>query len=90
MVDFNWAAHTVHELDASVLALSVQVANMALGAGAERDEGDEAQTVVKPSQLQVEVEAWREALVSASRCVAELIQIQRKWTALQVRVVPAV
>ena len=50
----------VQDLDASVLALSVQVSNMALGAAAERDEGEEAQSILAPSQLQVEVEAWRE------------------------------
>ena len=85
VVDYLWAAETVQELERSVLALSVQVAAMAMGSHdsqhAADEDSDEADGEV--SQLQVEVETWREALIRSSRCVQELVAVQNEWTALQ-------
>ena len=55
------------DLDASVMALSVLVSNMALGAGMEREESEEGSGTMEPSHLQVEVEAWRE-VINLPRC----------------------
>jgi len=86
VVDYHWAAEIVQELERSVLSLSVQVAAVALGSNGTRhalDEDPDGKSDGQVSQLQVEVEAWREALVGSSLCVQELVIVQSEWTALQ-------
>ena len=84
MVDQVWASRTVQDLEASVLALSVQVAislSGSHGASAEGDDANESSSLV--SSLKDEVEEWRMALIRGSQVLAELVMVQQRWTALQ-------
>ena len=81
MINHLWAENTAQDLEHSLLALSVQVGNYAVShhlADADEITDSESHT----ARLQAEIEAWREALASTSRCVQEIMQIQHQWLSL--------
>ena len=81
MINHLWAENTAQDLEHSLLALSVQVGNYAVSHHfADADEITDSEN--HTARLQAEIEAWREALASTSRCVQEIMQIQHQWLSL--------